>query len=514
MTAMHTNATLGVWGHTPPALQRAPYERPTMSASRLKAIGGEKGSPGCERKLAAAYLFNLKQAETDALRRGSALHEAAEVLQATGEIPDPESEVGRILRSGAHLISQCGDLLVEYEHVGTLPDGSPYVAYLDGHTEFPSQQTGTVIIQDLKTTGNPAFALTAGNGEYGLLRDIQVMFYNWILLCDVHYFCPPLPDGHYGPKHWRLWDPVARHARCARDRWLYFLTRGVPRAWEVTDFCLPETAAAFMKDNILPLVQKINWIHEYHYAHPGMSLDEFDRNFNACQRKQKWCGAGEAKACDFTALGTPIIDLIQLRVRPKLTPQERLANLKRGCGSANPQQLDEVSPASATLVDTQPESDPPTMTPQERIDALKKNVAAGVATGVPAAAAAIVAAATPAPEPQPAPKAEPSVTETPAAASTNDSAPAAVAVVDPAPKRRGRPPKAPAAPPGAGINPPEAVEALAAVNAAVEATPAVSPTPPPVVEGETSEDALLALVARLQVFGINPSVVINVQVKR
>lgn len=424
-------------------LERAPYVRPTMSASRLKAIGGEKGSPGCERKLAAAYLFNLKQAETDALRRGSALHEAAEVFQETDTIPDPESEVGRILRSGCHLIKQCGPLNVEWEHVGTLPDGSPYVAFLDGHSPEADPLTGTIIVQDLKTTSNPNYALVPGDDTpYGLLRDIQVMLYNWILLCDVHYFCPPLPEGHYGPKHWRIWDPAARNARVARDRWLYFLTRGVPRAWEATDFCLPATAMTFMRDTILPLAQKINWIHEYHYAHPGMSLDEFDRNFNACQRKQVWCGAGEAKACDFTALGTPIIDLIQLKVRPKMTPQERLA-------------------------------------------ALKKNVAAGVATGV-------VAPATNPAELTTSPKAEavaPPVAESaPVTASatpetTTPGVPVAGAdgVTSAAPpKRRGRPPRAPAAPPGAGINPPEVVEALAAVNAAVEAAPpAAAPTTPP-----------------------------------
>lgn len=469
-------------------LERAPYVRPTMSASRLKALGGEKGATGCERKLAGQYLFGLKQASTEALERGTALHSAAEVLQATGEIHDPEREVGRILRSGAHLIMQCGDLLVEWEHAGTLPDGSPYVAFLDGHTEWPDPLTGTVIVQDLKTTGNAAYALVPGNGEYGLLRDIQVMFYNWILLCNVHWFCPPLPDGHYGPKHWRVWDPKERNARSARDRWLYFLTRGVPRAWEVTDFCLPATAAAFMRDTIMPLVQKINWIHEWHYANPGATLDQFDRNFNACQRKQKWCGVGENNACDFEALGTPISDLIKLKVRPKMTPQERLA-------------------------------------------ALKKNVAAGVATGVPAApatpaaeltsppkaetattaqpSAAVGAATTAAPSPQPATEPTPLVPVV-VAAETSTTAPASA---EPAPKaRRGRPPRAPAAPPGAGVNPPEVVEALAAVNAAAPET--VAPTAPPVVEGEANEDKLLALVARLQVAGINPSVVINVQVKR
>jgi hypothetical protein len=448
VTAHQTNAALGIWGC--PA-DRPPYERPTISASRLKSIGGEKGKPGCERRLAGHYLFGLKQAETDALRGGTALHSAGEVLQATGEVPNPESPTGRILRSGAHLIGQCGDMLVEYEHVGTLPDGSPYIAFLDGHLETADPLTGAMVYNDLKTCGNPAFALVADDdSDYALKRDIQVMKYAWILLCDAHWYCPPLEDGHYGPKHWQWWDPVAKHCRVGRPRWLYFLTKGNPRAWEVTAWVTPEEATAYMHSVILPLVARINAIHEWHYSNPSASLNDFDRNFEACRKSGMWCGVGEAYACNFEELGTPILDLIQLKVRPKMTPQERLA-------------------------------------------ALKKNRAEGVTTGVVAAApepATVPKVTAPVPDVQVAVSPE-AVEETLASsepATTPADAPAA-----PKATRRGRPPKAPAAPPGAGINPPEVIEALAAVNAVVEAAPAEVTAP--VVDEQGGKHSVVAAAA-------------------
>ena len=118
-----------------------------VSANRLTKIGGEKGAPGCSRKYAGEYLFGYKQAGSDATALGSALHSAAETLQETGEIPDPEGRVGTLLQAGVHLLTPDGyndalvhsgpahRLLVEYEHVGELPplaDGTrvSFVAYL------------------------------------------------------------------------------------------------------------------------------------------------------------------------------------------------------------------------------------------------------------------------------------------------------------------------------------------------------------------------------------------------
>jgi hypothetical protein len=462
------------------ALIRAAYERPTISASRLKSVGGEKGKPGCERKLAGHYLFGLKQAETDALRGGTALHEAGEVLQATGEVPNPESPTGRILRSGAHLISQCGDMLVEYEHVGTLPDGSPYLAFLDGHLERADPLLGSMVYNDLKTCGNPAYALVADDdSDYALKKDIQVMKYAWILLCDAHWYCPPLPspteecgcDGWgtgcaavvsgpmCGPKHWRWWDPVAKHARVGRPRWLYFLTKGNPRAWEVTAFVSPAEATAFMHNTILPLVARINAIHEWHYANPSASLNDFDRNFEACRKSGMWCGVGEAYACNFEELGTPILDLIQLKVRPKMTPQERLNALMKNRA------------AGVNTGVTEPKTDPKVTAPPGATPAPAGAATSATAQPQPTAPAESVAVV-----------AEPSQDSAPSAASAPSAEPAA-------PKRsRGRPPKPPVAPLGAGVNPPEVVDALATlaleadctkVTAPVAAPAAVPTTPPP-----------------------------------
>lgn len=335
------------------------YIRPTISASRLKTVGGEKGKPGCERKLAGQYLFGLKQASSAALEFGSDLHTAAEHWQATKLIEAPESEVGRVLSAGAHLLLSPtgGPMLVEHEHVGWLPDGSPYVAYLDAHSPGYGS-TNLVIVQDIKTTSNPAYALQGANGDpdpngddgdaiddedYDLKRDIQAMLYAWILTAaPAHWFCPPLPsDAHLGPKHWQWWDPVERRADSARLRWVYFLTKGVARAWEASRWVKRAEAVAYMVDTIMPLVAKINALHEWHYTHPHATLDEIDRNLNACKDHRghygRWCGVGEHEACNLDQLGTPVLDLVQLKVRKMTTPQERLAAIRnRKLGTAAP----------------------------------------------------------------------------------------------------------------------------------------------------------------------------------
>jgi hypothetical protein len=369
----------------------APYQRPTISASRLKTIGGEKGSPGCERKLAAHYLFNMKQAETDALVFGSALHTMAEHYQATGVVLEPEGDVARVFSAGAHLLATCGDLLVEHEHVGELPDGSPYVAYLDGHSADGTTSTHTVVIQDIKTTSNPKYALTGRvgdqDGPYALRRDIQVMFYAWILLCaPAHWFCPPLPADAPGPKHWQWWDPKERNANSARARWLYFLTKGVPRAWDESEFITPAMAQAFMSGTIMPLVAKINALHEWHHAHPHATLDEIDRNLSACRDFRghygRWCGAGERDACNHDQLGTPVLDLVQLKVRKMTTPQERMAALRNKINSAVTASAAPAAPQQA------PDASPPPPPPAAEAPAV---VAAPLLESTPTAPADAVA---------------------------------------------------------------------------------------------------------------------------
>lgn len=455
----------------PDPIPTEPYVRPTISASRLKCIGGEKGSPGCERRCAAHYLFNMKQASSPALEFGSALHAMAEVFQDTGEVIEPEGDVARVFAAGAHLLSTCGPLLVEHEHVGTLPDGSPYVAYLDAHSASGGPDTGTVVIQDLKTTSNPNYALVGSDppedadphdialagsnraGDYELRRDLQCMFYAWILLCAPPHQFRAGPDDP-----WQTWDPAERMARCGRLRWVYFLTKGKARAWETNDFVTPAQAAAFLAERIMPLVAKINALHEWHHARlatggPAPSLDEIDRTLDACRDFRgnygRWCGAGEREACNYDQIGTPVLDLVQLKVRKMTTPQERLAALrnKNAAGAAAPPAA--AAPQPAPVVEA-PAASPPPPAP--------------------------VPATTTAPEPQPVPPASPVVassapestgsSETAAAALTRGQKAAqtraankAVAVV----------PTPPA--PAGNINPPEVVEALAKLTA----LPAVAP---------------------------------------
>jgi hypothetical protein len=378
---------------------------PVISASRLKMVGK------CERMYAGAYLFGLKQASTPALERGTALHSAAEHYQLTGNIAAPESAIGTLLAAGTHLLECCGKLLVEYEHQGELPDGTPYIAYFDGHSETAQSELGTVIVQDLKTTGSAARALTAET----LLRDEQAMFYAWILLCSVHLF----RKDEDSP--WQTWDPAARFARSVRLRWIYFLTAGNPRAWESTVPVLPAAAEAYMQGTIMPLVRRIRAIHDWRAANPGATLEDYERNLEACDGIGRWCGVGERDACDMAVSGTPAERLVQIGRNPS----------KQG----------------TTL-----------MTDNERMNALR----AKYASKATPSAAVVVAA----PEPTPEPIVEAAVEETltPAPVASVE-APVVEAPVRP---RKPRTP-APAAPPegAAGVNPPEAVEALAKLNAEI-----------------------------------------------
>jgi hypothetical protein len=447
-----------------------------ISASKLTVLGGEKGSQGCERKLVGQYYKGMKQSSSAALEFGSDLHEAAEELQATGEVPDPEGDVGVVLRAGAHLLGTCGKLLVEHEHRGFLPDGTPYVAFLDGQSP-DGGDTSCVVIQDLKSTSNPRYALVPGDSEYGIQRNIQAKFYAWILLCDdPHWFAPRLAHGTVGPQQWKIWDPVERGALSGRLRWLYFLTKGVARAWDVSDFVSPEQAAAFMAGVIMPLVERIKAAHSWCSSHPEAELKEFDRNLSACSNVGRWCGVGERDACDFAALGTPVLDLVQLRVRPKLTAEQRLAALRPQSKPTQPKEPQQMTtPAQAT---------------QERLAALRARTAAGAAPLVvtppaaaptpapapaaqetPAASPPAASAAVPAEAPQSEATASTATTGTDAAPISATEAPAAPA----APRRPGRPrTRPPAALTGAGINPPEGQQALALLT---EEGPSAAPAP-------------------------------------
>jgi hypothetical protein len=484
------------------------YQRPTISASRLKAIGGEKGEPGCERRLAAHYLFGMKQSGSDATEFGSALHALAEHYQETGEVLDPEGDVARVFAAGAHLVQLCGKLLVEHEHIGELPDGTPYVAYIDGHSARVGA-TGALVIQDLKTTSNAQYALQGDDGEagddppplteagpYALREDIQGIFYAWILLAaPAHWFAPCLPDGVAGPRHWQWWDPAERgvtERTRGRLRWVYFLTRGVQRAWEVNDWMTPAMAAAALAARIMPLVAKINAAHEWHHgrvtgAIPGGPplLDEIDRTIDACRDRRRgtygrWCGAGEHDACNFDQIGTPVLDLVQLRVRKTMTPQERLAEIRNRKGATN-------AGGMPGLVATAPAPETPAASPPALPAAQHEPASA------PTAAAATSTAPTPAPATTPAPSApEPDATPGDAVASPGELTRGQKAAATRAAKKAAAGSAAPpAAPPIAGnINPPEALEALAKLaenpvglaKSPVEAEPAAQQeltAPPP-----------------------------------
>jgi hypothetical protein len=418
---------------------------PVISASRLKMVAK------CERQYAGAYCFGLKQGTSPALERGTALHSVAEDWQATGTIAHPESSIGTLLAAGTHLIEMCGKLLVEYEHQGNLPDGTPYLAYFDGHSERADSDLGTVIVQDLKTTGSAARALTPET----LLRDEQAMFYAWILLCSVHRF----RKDEDSP--WQVWDPKERFARSARLRWLYFLTSGNPRAWESTTWVLPAAAEAYMQGTIMPLVRKIRAIHEWRGVNPGATLDDYERTLEACDGIGRWCGVGERDACD---MGTPG------------TPAERLVQIGR-------------NPNKETH-----------MTDNERMNALRAKYAAKTATPVVVTPPVEEPAADPKEPADPGTSASP--TDAPAASDLipAQTAPAAP-VADAAPVRTRKPrTPAPATPPegAAGVNPPEAVEALAKLNTeiAAPATPAVHEMADKGVAAFTTEQIVDLLVAR------------------
>jgi hypothetical protein len=430
---------------------------PTISASRLKMVGK------CERMYAGAYGWGLKQASTPALERGTALHSAAEHYQDTGEIEHPESTIGTLLAAGTHLLECCGKLLVEYEHQGELPDGTPYLAYFDGHSEAATPELGTVIVQDLKTTGSAARALTSET----LLRDEQAMFYAWILLCSVHRFRKDEAS------EWQVWDPKERFARSVRLRWIYFLTSGNPRAWESTVPVLPAAAEAYMQGTIMPLVRRIRAIHDWRALNPGATLDDYARDMNACDGEGKWCGVGEREACEMHIPGTPAIQLIQLRTR-------------------NPN-----------------ESERNTMTDNERMNALRAKYAAKTATPAAAVPAPVVEELAADPKESADPGTSASPTDAPAVSDPTPAQTAPVAPIADAPVRTRKPrTPAPATPPegAAGVNPPEAIEALAKLNAdSVPAVPPVTEQFPQLTPGQASTLGTDILVTALNMRGYSVS---------
>lgn len=310
-------------------------ERPVISATKLVKVGGEKGAPGCPRKLAGEYLWGVKQAKTAALERGSALHAIGEVYQNTGEVINPESDEAEIFQAGRHLL-EVGTMAVEWEHGGELPCGTPFVAYLDArdHCELSD---GRFRIRDLKTCSRAQSALTESTEDdksMWLRNHHQAMFYAYLLLCVKHMTAPPLPsDKHFGPKHWEVWDPQERiPSGQVRLEWIYFRTKNRATAWPVADVVTAEEAQEYYDTHLAPLVREINLIFYWREQNPDASIDElsvFEKNGLSCKGQAIWCGPGEHGLCDFGAPGEPVEQLVQLRKRPKqMTPQERLAKRK------------------------------------------------------------------------------------------------------------------------------------------------------------------------------------------
>jgi hypothetical protein len=480
----------------------------TLSASRLEKMGGKYGDPteGCERKYTGEYLYDMRQSGSAATERGSALHYMAEVYQATGEVISPESELASIFQAGMHMLNACGRLLVEHEHIGMLPDGTPFVAYLDGHSPHGGD-TYCIVVQDIKTTSDPKWALTPDT----LPRNVQSMLYAWILMCLPHWYCPTLPDGHMGPKHWQWWDPVERGAKATRLRWLYFLTRGTPRAWEVTSFVYPADAHVYMEETILPLAEKMSAAHEWRLANPTESISEVDRNLGACSGRGRFCGVHEKLACEFGELGTPLLQLRAGQKRPQLTAQERLAALKKTNPASKP-----AVPAPTTTKET------PMSSVAEQAKARLAALAARRAGATPIAASAPVEAAPATENAQPDPKEE----ETTAAVELaviepepmNEQQSATGVAVSEAPvteepKRRGRPKGSrnapPSAPPGAGINPPEVSVALAAIAVdPLAGSKGAAPAPLPSLLQDAARDPILVArtLAALLPVGISMTV--------
>ena len=382
-----------------------PTNRPTISASKLIKIGGEKGAPGCQRKLAGEYLFGAKQASSDALVRGSALHLIGEVYQNTGEVIRPESEEANLFQAGRHHL-EVGTMAVEYEHVGELPCGTPFVAYIDARDH---QEAGGVFrLRDLKTTSNPRYALVSAddasedNAHMRLAAHLQAAFYAYLLLCVEHWFAPPLPEGHFGPKHWQRWVPAERiPGKEVLLQWVYFKTRGRPVSWVAEDCVSEEAAQQHYDQHIAPLVLQINLIYLWRERNPDATIQElglFLRDSRSCKGKAMWCGPGEQEKCDFGSRGEPIEQLVQLTRRPKrMNAKERLAakkaerDARMAAGKAVKPQTEEVDVSEDEAPEPAPEPAPeqpkakkaPTKKAATKKTATKKAATKKAPTGVP-----------------------------------------------------------------------------------------------------------------------------------
>lgn len=387
---------------------------PVISASRLKTIAA------CERKYAGQYLFGLKEEQGSGAKFGEDFHKAAEIYQLTGVIPAPETAIGKLLRSGAHFLRKPGSgALIEYEHRGELPDGTPYVAFIDASDAAPSFEilsVDTFQVDDQKTTSAAERALT----DAALLEDMQAMFYAWIVFTP-HWYAERMPYGFQGPQQWREWVPP-KNLRAVALRWNYFLTRGSPKAWQAKAFAKLDACQRFMAERIMPLVGRIRALHDARAAGVLAEVNHAERDLHGCDGVGTWCGA--ADACDFNAGG-----LVALRRNKESKQPMGLAELRAKYGQ-------KTAAAPAPVAPPAPE---PVVEEPDLVEAEAEEVEE-----------------TPPPKPAPA-------------------APAARTR-----KARVAPPAEPPAPEGDRINPPEAVQALAEIRAEVandNATPAAQPAP-------------------------------------
>jgi hypothetical protein len=392
---------------------------PTISVSRLQKAA-------CERKYVGHYLLGLKEEQGAGAQFGTEFHAACEAYQLTGDMGvSPESTIGKLLRAGAHFLKlpKSTNMLIEAEHRGTLPDGTPWMAYLDASDAWVNPLTATLCVDDQKTTSDAARALTSQT----LPEDLQGGFYSWIMFQPHEYRLTE-------ESPWLEWDPAG--IKSVRLNWNYFLTRGSPRAWNVPAFISRQQADRHLDTRIMPLVERVKAIHAAFDADKLSLLNDFARNMGACGGVGTWCGA--SAQCDMNRAGTSV--LVQLTTKPKQENTDMgLAELKAKYGQ-KPTTTPAASPkaeSTETVASSQP----------------SESVAAPAAEE-PASATA-------------APETSPPVTESAA------SAPSA------RPRTRRAPPVAPPAPEGDTINPPEAKSALAelqvepkAFNSDVRGTPA------------------------------------------
>lgn len=231
-----------------------------LSASQLETFAS------CMRKWAWEKIGGFKPPQNASAGLGDRVHKLLEAYLKTGALPDQSTREGEIATAGLHLIPapQAPGLTVEFEFNFSSPRGNLFTGRKDFIVRVPGYPT---LVGDHKTTSDFKWA----KDEEELRSNIQAVIY--------------------------AADALLRDKGEAVDlRWVYYLTKGSPKAREVTTRLLvPDVAQAFEAvDNLA------DQLHTVRALTTPETILEVPPNLDSCQ---KFGGCPHQFRCNFSPQG-------------------------------------------------------------------------------------------------------------------------------------------------------------------------------------------------------------------